>query len=206
MFKYLVRSAIALGLAAALAPAGAQTARKTSLEFTPYAGYMVYGKYLEGPLGTSLTNASSPLYGAQIGLNLGQHVSVVGNVAYAKSDVEVGVPFLGGISVGSSNVLLYDGSLQLRLPLPASTVSPFVQAGAGMIRYDIENRFLNTKANNVAFNVGGGFDYQITPNIGLRLMAKDYVGKFDFKDATQFDIKGKTAHNFALSAGIKLGF
>ena len=206
MLKNLVRSAIALGLAAVVAPAGAQTARRTSIEVTPYAGYMVYGKYLEGPLGTSLSNASSPLYGAQIGLNLGRHVSVVGNVGYAKSDVEVGLPFIGGISVGSSNVLLYDGSLQLRLPLPASSVSPFVQAGAGMIRYEIENGFLNTKANNVAFNVGAGLDYQITPNIGLRLMAKDYVGKFDFKDATQFDINGKTAHNFALSAGIKLGF
>src|SRR5439155_26628356 len=41
---------------------------RTSLHVTPYAGYMVFGDYLKGPLGTSLTNAPGPIYGAQLGL------------------------------------------------------------------------------------------------------------------------------------------
>jgi hypothetical protein len=37
-------------------------------------------------------------------------------------------------------------------------------------------------------------------------MAKDYVGKFDFHDATQLDVQGQTAHNWALSAGLRFNF
>ena len=58
-------------------------------------------------------------------------------------------------------------------------VSPFLQGGVGAMRYEVESGFLNTTATNVAYNVGGGVDVQLTPNLGLRLMAKDYIGKFD---------------------------
>jgi hypothetical protein len=37
-------------------------------------------------------------------------------------------------------------------------------------------------------------------------MAKDYVGKFDFKEATSFDLSSSTAHSFAFSAGVRLDF
>ena len=41
---------------------------------------------------------------------------------------------------------------------------------------------------------------------GLRLMAKDYVGKFNFQDATSRDVQGQTSHNWALSAGLRFNF
>ena len=45
---------------------------------------------------------------------------------------------------------------------------------------------------------------------GIRLAAKDYFGKFDFKDATGFDgiagTSSKTAHNLAFTAGLRLDF
>lgn len=66
--------------------------------------------------------------------------------------------------------------------------------------------FINTSATNVAYNAGIGFDYQIAPTVAVRLMAKDYVGKFNFKDATSFDIQGRTAQNWGLTGGIKIGF
>jgi hypothetical protein len=37
-------------------------------------------------------------------------------------------------------------------------------------------------------------------------MAKDYVGKFDVQEATFLDIEGRTAHNIALTVGLKLAF
>ena len=53
---------------------------------------------------------------------------------------------------------------------------------------------------------GGGVDVRLSPNFGMRLMAKDYLGKFDFKEATSFDLNGKTTHNVALSLGVNFGF
>jgi hypothetical protein len=38
------------------------------------------------------------------------------------------------------------------------------------------------------------------------LIAKDYIGKFNFQDATQLDVQGQTAHNWALSAGLRFNF
>jgi hypothetical protein len=42
--------------------------------------------------------------------------------------------------------------------------------------------------------------------MAVRLLAKDYIGKFDFKDATGLGISGETAHNWALSAGMRFDF
>ena len=206
--RFVITAALAGLVATSAAQAQTQPVRGMSLELTPYAGYMMFGKMVEGPIGTSVSNANSPLYGAQLGLSLTPNIGLVGNVAYASSDLKIGVPFLGGLTVGDTKVLLYDGSLQLRLPTTTTLggISPFVQLGAGAIRYEVENGLIKTTATNAAFNAGVGLDYQLTKNLGVRLMAKDYIGKFDFKDATTFDLEGKTAHNVALSVGLKLGF
>jgi hypothetical protein len=37
-------------------------------------------------------------------------------------------------------------------------------------------------------------------------MAKDYLGKFDFKEATSFNLNGKTMNNVALTLGVHFGF
>jgi hypothetical protein len=36
-------------------------------------------------------------------------------------------------------------------------------------------------------------------------MAKDYIGKFDVREATAVDVEAKTAHNWTVSAGVRLG-
>jgi hypothetical protein len=204
---------LAGALAAALtaAPALAQSRSTTVgngkvLQVTPYAGYLRFGDYFEGPVGTTLSNANAPVYGGQVGLKLSPNVALIGNVAYSKADVEVGLPVLGGISVGQSSVLLYDGGLQLDVPTGGLPLVPFVQAGVGAIRYDIKQSFLNTQATNLAANVGAGADIPLGRAAALRLMAKDYIGKFDFEDASTFDIEGRTAHNWAFTAGLRLDF
>jgi hypothetical protein len=109
--------------------------------------------------------------------------------------------------VGQSSVLLYDAALRLRMPLAgALPISPFVQAGAGAIRQSFGIGPVGTHATNVAYNVGAGADVAIGPRLGLQLMAKDYIGKFDAREATAINVDTRTTHNWALSAGLRLGF
>ena len=185
------------------------TTTSTLFEVTPYAGYMIFGNYLTGPLGTSLTNAPAPLFGAQIGMKIAPNISMIANLATASSDIRVGVPFVGGVSVGHSDVLLYDAGLQLDIPVTSAlgaTFSPFLQAGVGGLHYDITQSFISTTATNLAGNVGAGADISIGRGVGVRLMAKDYIGKFDFQGATSFDVNAGTTQSLALSAGIRLSF
>ena len=202
---------IALFGATSLASAQASppTASGTAFELTPYAGYMIFGDFLKGPLGTNISNAPSPIYGVQLGMKLYPNISLIGNIGYSNANVTVGVPFLGGYSIAQSSTLLYDGGLQLDLPMTTASgfrLKPFAQVGAGAMRYNINASILNTKATNFAANIGAGADVGLGQSIGLRLMAKDYIGKFNFRDATQLDIQGQTANNWALSAGLRFDF
>src|SRR5438067_11338337 len=103
------------------AQAPAPAASGTAFELTPYAGYMIFGDFLKGPLGTSVSNAPSAIYGVQLGMKLYPNVSLIGNVVYTNSNVTVGVPFLGGYSIAQSSTLLYDGGLQLDLPMTTAS-------------------------------------------------------------------------------------
>ena len=89
-FGLLAAAAVA-PMAAAQAPAPLATG--TAFELTPYAGYMIFGDYLKGPLGTSISNAPGAIYGVQLGMKLMPNVSLIGNFGYSSSDVTAGVPF-----------------------------------------------------------------------------------------------------------------
>jgi hypothetical protein len=190
------------------APLAAQHSTGPTFGITPYAGYMKFGSLASGPLGTSLRNAGSAVYGAEATIGLSRGVALVGNVAYSQPALEIGAPLIGGVSVGRGSVLLYDAALRLRMPLGSGLlpISPFVQAGAGALRQSFDMGPVGTHATNLAYNVGGGADIAIGPRFGLQLMAKDYIGKFDAREATGVDVNTKTTHNWALSAGLRLGF
>ena len=215
MLRKIVSSAI---LAAAFVlvalPAGAQRIRKNraadaSLSISPYAGYMTFGDLVNGPLNTSLKSAAAPVYGVQLNLPLGNSLSIVGNVAYTAPDLSVGIPILGDISFGKSDVWLYDAGLQLSAAGYGSGdrgFFPFVQVGGGAMKYDVHVSGTSRNATNAAFNAGVGADIPLAQNVGLRLFARDYIGKFDFNQATSIDVNAKTSHNVALVAGLKLAF
>jgi hypothetical protein len=181
----------------------------TVLHVSPYAGYMVFGNYLKGPLNSTLSNAPGLVYGTQVGLSLAPNLSLVGNVGYTSTDMKVGLPFLGGISVGHSSMLMYDAGLEYNLGSSkqgALPFTPFVQAGVGAMRYTIDESILQTNATNFAGNIGVGADLTLSRGMALRVLAKDYIGKFNFQDATGLGISGETAHNFALTAGLRFDF
>src|SRR3954471_943460 len=199
-------AAIVASTSAAAAQSTAPIASGTAFELTPYAGYMIFGDYLKGPLGTSISNAPGAIYGVQLGMKIYPNVSLIGNVGYSSSDVTAGVPFLGGYSIAHSSTLLYDGGIQLDLPITTASglsLKPFAQAGVGAMRYNINESIVQTNATNFAGNIGLGADLALGNAIGLRFMAKDYFGKFDFHDATTLDVQGQMAQNWALTAGLR---
>ncbi|MCC6927669.1 MAG: outer membrane beta-barrel protein [Gemmatimonadaceae bacterium] len=199
-----------LALAAlVILPARVQAQKPVVARLTPYVGYMAFGDYVDGPIGTRITNSNSALYGVTAGLDLSRNVSLVGNIGYTDSNVRVGLPIIGGVNIADSKVLLYDGGLQFRLPQGGALgtgIAPFVEVGAGAIRYEVRTGPLTTNATNFAGNFGGGLDLQLNRSIALRGAVKDYVGKFDFHEATSFDLSSKVAHNVAFTVGITLGF
>lgn len=198
-----VLAALATFLVAPLARAQ----RPTVARVTPYVGYMNFGSYVDGPIGTRISNSPSAIFGVGVGLDVSRNFSLVGNIGYTDSNVRVGLPIIGGINIADSKVLLYDGGLEFRMPTTSlgTGIVPWVQVGAGAIRYEVRTGPLTTNATNFAGNFGGGLDLQLNRSIGVRAGVKDYVGKFDFKEATSFDLHNKVSHNVALTVGLTLG-
>ena len=204
--------ATVVGGAAVMAPAGSLRAQggpsSPLLQLAPYAGYMVFGDMFDGPLGATLSNADGPVYGAQLAVRLAPGVALVGNVARADASLQVGVPFLGGYDIGESTVLLYDAGVQLGTALGVARlpIAPFVQLGVGGMRHDVRSGPLRTDASNLALNAGLGADVGLSRGVALRLMAKDYMGRFDTEEATGLGMEANYSHNFALSAGMTFSF
>jgi opacity protein-like surface antigen len=205
----MLRKLLLAGTIAGLAltsPLAAQRGSGPSFGLTPDAGYMKFGSLISGPFGTSLRNAGSAVYGAEATLGLGNAIALVGNVGYTQPGLEIGAPLVGGVSVGRSSVLLYDAALRLRVPVTGGLpISPFVQGGAGAVRQSFDVGPASTHATNFAYNVGAGADIALAPRFGLQLMVKDYIGKFDAREATSINVDTKTTHNWAVSAGLRLG-
>ena len=182
---------------------------RTIFEATPYAGVIIFGDYLSGPLGTSVTNAPATIIGAQLGMKVTPNISIIGNVATASSDIQAGIPILGGVSIAQSTVQMFDAGLQLELPITSLSgfqFSPILQAGAGAMRYAITESFITTNSTNFAANVAAGADISVGRGVGVRLMAKDYIGNFDMQQATYIDAQTNTTNSFAFSAGLRFSF
>lgn len=204
--RLFVRSAAVMAIALVLAPVvNAQPG--VGATFTPYAGYLVTGNWFEGPIGTSLSTTNSPMLGVQGSIPLGRAFSLIGNVAYASGDLRVGLPVIGGVNIGSAKTWLYDAGLELGgLAGRPAGIAPFVQGGIGGMTNDIKNTLFSTRASNLAYTAGVGVDVGIAKGFALRVQAKDWIGRFNSTDAVGFKVNGNLTHNWALSAGVRMGF
>ena len=217
MFTRVGLASAIVAIVAATAPLNAQRGLRPLepsstgvIQFTPYVGYMAYGDFFRGPAGTSLSTRNDAVYGAQVAFAIVPNVALYGNAAYSRTDLQIGVPFVGGVDAGNANVWLFDGGLQFTAPagrFNENPIRPFLQVGAGAMRYDIDAaNVLNTSSTNFAWNAGVGIDARLARSVGLRLMAKDYVGRFNFRDATGVDVRGPVTQNWAFTAGLRIGF
>ena len=213
-----IRPSLVAGLLAVASPAAAHAQSRAAasdptsgfaFEATPYVGYMVFGNYLSGPLGSGISNAPAPLVGAELGMKITPNLAIVGNLATTSSDIQAGIPLVGGFSVAHSRLVMYDAGLQLSLPLTTAMgtqMTPFLQGGVGAMRYDITQSLVSTTATNVAANVGAGVDFAVGRGVGVRVVAKDYIGKFDAQQATYLNVSTNTTNNFAFNAGLRFSF
>jgi hypothetical protein len=211
--KRLVVGVLIAGVAAAPLAAQQSSFSNKPAVFTiaPYVGYMNFGDYFETTNNVEFSNENGALYGAQAQLDLGRYFSLIGNFGYSSSKFTFENYFGSGqnLNLNDVGVWLYDGGIQLRMPLaPEATsgISPFVQAGAGAIRYSSESDDITSSSStNAAFNYGAGIDWQLG-KLGIRLMAKDYVTSLDWSDFGNVELKDTKAHNWGLTAGFKVGF
>ena len=203
-------SVSSLALAAlAMTAVTADAQGRSTARITPYVGFLASGSIASGPFGFEIGNAGAPLYGLQLGVNVTPNIAIVGNVGYSDTEIQAGLPIIGGLSLADSKVLMYDGGVQLRFPAVTRTgtgLVPFIEGGVGAIRHDITVGPVNTTSTNVAFTAGGGVDLQLTNALGLRLMAKDHMSRFDYGEAIGIANEGRRAHNWVLGLGLNLGW
>jgi hypothetical protein len=147
------------------------------------------------------------MVGVQGGVPLTRGVSLVGNLAYASGDLRIGLPLIGGVTVGSAAIWMYDAALELGgLAGRSRGIAPFVQGGIGGMTNDIRASVFETRATNVAYTAGVGVDVGVSDGLLVRVQAKDWIGRFNSEDAIGFRAEGNLAHNWALTAGVKLRF
>lgn len=197
----------ALTASTALFAVHAANAQGAGASLTPYAGYLVTGNWYDGPVGTSLSTTNAPMVGAQGSVPLSKAIALVGNVAYASGDLRVGLPLIGGVNVGTAKTWLYDASIEFGGSHGrGSGIAPFVSGGIGGMTNDIHNSLFSTRSSNVAYTAALGVDIGLTPGIGLRVQAKDWIGRFNSEQAVGFRAQGNLAHNWALTGGAKISF
>ncbi|HXE58754.1 MAG TPA: outer membrane beta-barrel protein [Gemmatimonadales bacterium] len=212
MPKTTLGLALLVGALAIAPPARAQEASPgPRIALAPYAGYLTFDAFVDGPLGTSLGNGGAALFGAQLAVPLTRHLSLYGHVGHAAPSLQVGVPFLGGVGLGRTSVWLYDGGVQLSLAalgLESGRVRPFAQAGVGRMRTTLEVASIRAHANSTVLNLGVGADLALGRNVALQLMARDFAGKMRFGvgEIGGLGPSDEFSHNFAFSAGVKVGF
>jgi hypothetical protein len=205
-----------LGALLVTAAADAQTpsssavpANRGSFGIAPFAGYLVSESLMDGPLNTSLGGVSAPLYGAQASLPLAAGASLVGTIGYASGDLEVGVPLIGGMSVGDSQTWIVDAAVELR---PDSWAArghrfvPILHFGGGALRRELSVAGFSARSTDLVVSVGLGADFPVAPNVAIRVMAKDHYGKADFGSVGPVNGKTDDLHTFALSAGLRFAF
>lgn len=197
-------------------PGATDSVRTTPvLQISPYAGWIFFGDYFKTRGDVSFSHENRPIYGAELTLGLSRNIALVGNFGYSKTHWTF-KNYFGpddDLNLSDVGVWLYDGALRLRFPSTSSSGSsfiPFVQVGAGAIRYTADANDIRHGNTNFAFNAGLGADFQVNRSVGIRLMAKDYITSLSWKDASSVNLQGnvgrRTANSIGVTLGVNIGF
>jgi hypothetical protein len=199
---------IAAGSAEAQTPRRSSdiTINRGSFAVAPFGGYLLSQRFLDGPLGSSLGVQSTPIYGVQASLPLMPNGSLVGTIAHGSSDLEAGLPIIGGIAVGTTNTTVFDASVELRLPGNASRFVPVLQLGGGAIRREVMVQGLTAKTTDFTVSGGLGADFPISRSLAVRLMARDHYGKADFGSIGDLEASTDDLHAVTLTGGVRIAF
>ena len=174
----------------------------------PNAGYLTFGTYFTGPGGLRFSNDNAAAFGGELEFPVWRDLSVVGNVLHATSDWSFQeVPLIGSVTIGGASLWFFDAGLRLHFPLgSARTVLPFVEAGAGAIRYAVNNALLEGQATNLALVGGLGVTTRIGERLGVEARVKDYFASFkSVDDAAALGVSGRRAHTVGFLVGVSIG-
>jgi hypothetical protein len=190
-------------------PAAAQQSRSVqAVRIGPTAGYLTFGTYFTGPAGLRFSNDNAAAFGGELEFPVWRDLSVVGNVLHATSDWSFQeVPLIGSLTIGGASLWFFDAGLRLHFPVGSSrTVLPFVEAGAGAIRYAVNNPLLEGNATNLAFVGGLGLTTRIGERLGVEARVKDYYASFRSVDnAAALGVTGRRAHTVGFLVGVSIG-
>jgi len=190
-------------------PAVAQQPRSVqALRLGPTAGYLTFGTYFTGPGGLQFSNDNAAAFGGGLEFPVWRDLSLVGNVLHATSDWSFQeVPLIGSLTLGGASLWFFDAGLRLHFPLGSTrTVLPFVEAGAGAIRYAVNNPLLEGQATNLAFVGGLGVTTRIGERLGVEARVKDYFASFKSVDeAAALGVNGQRAHTVGFLVGVSVG-
>jgi hypothetical protein len=186
-------------LAALLVPGTSAWAQQAApgqdiVSITAFGG----GLFPTGDLGAGEFD-NSGTGGVTAGIWLGRYVGIRGNVLFARTDVNGGVP---AQLVGSNpDVWLYSADLLLRYPIDvgAGWLSPYAIGGLGGKTHDFSGRGTET---DFAGNFGAGLEYRFGPTSrwGIYSEVRDFVSRFE-----RYGIRD-TQHDVVWTGGVSLNF
>jgi hypothetical protein len=188
--------------------AAQQSPSVQAVRIGPTAGYLTFGTYFTGPAGLRFSNDNAAAFGGGLEFPVWRDLSVIGNVLHATSDWSFQeVPLIGSLTIGGASLWFFDAGLRLHFPLGTTrTVLPFVEAGAGAIRYAVNNPLLEGQATNLAFVGGLGLTARIGERLGVEARVKDYYASFRSVDeAEALGVTGRRAHTVGFLVGVNVG-
>src|SRR5262245_50084463 len=163
---FTVLAFAASSVAAQVPHSSSITITRGDFSISPYVGYLVSQKFIDGPFNSTLGTVSAPMYGVQASLPLAPSASLVGAIGYSSGDLRVGVPILGGVSVGNTNTWVFDASVELRATgWGTGGFVPVAELGGGALRREVS--IANVSASTTDFMVSGGLgaDIPLSSNI-----------------------------------------
>ena len=199
---------VAAGSADAQAPRRSSdiSISRGSFAVAPFGGYMLSQRFIDGPLGSSLNVASTPIYGLQASLPLAPNASLVGTIAHGSGDLEAGIPILGGISVGTTSTTVFDASAELRFGSETRRFVPVVQLGGGALRREVTVQGASASTTDFTVSGGLGADFPISRSLSFRVLARDYYGKADFGSIGSLEARTDDLHAVSLTGGVRFAF